>query len=62
MRFRNTYEAFDGDIEIGDDKKDGTLTITWKKDIFHTTLEADFRTLTYRITYYDVLSKRDCTL
>ena len=62
MRFRNTYEAFDGDIEIGDDKKDGTLTITWKKDIFHTTLEADFRTLTYRITYYDVLSNRDCTL
>lgn len=53
MRFRNTYEAFNGDIRVGEDKGDGTLTITWEKDEYRTTLQADFKALTYSITYYD---------
>ncbi|MBC5689586.1 sucrose phosphorylase [Mediterraneibacter sp. NSJ-55] len=62
MRFRNTYEAFNGKIHIGEDKKDGTLSITWEKDIYHTTLNADFKSLTYCITYYDKDTETDCTL
>ena len=62
MRFRNTYEAFNGKIHIGEDKKDGTLSITWEKDIYHTTLSADFKSLTYCITYYDKDTETDCTL
>ena len=53
MRFRNTYEAFNGDIHVGEDKGDGTITITWEKDEYRTTLNADFKALTYSITYYD---------
>ncbi|MEX1377251.1 MAG: sucrose phosphorylase [Eubacteriales bacterium] len=53
MRFRNEYPAFNGDIIIGKDKKDGKLEITWKKDEYFTTLKADFKTKKYIITYYD---------
>lgn len=53
MRFRNTYEAFNGDIHVGDDLGDGTITITWEKDDYRTTLKADFKALTYSISYYD---------
>lgn len=53
MRFRNTYEAFNGDIIVGDSLNDGTLSITWKKGEYTTTLKADFNLLTYTISYYD---------
>jgi len=53
MRFRNTYEAFNGNIQVGEDKGDGTITITWEKGEYRTTLYADFKSLTYNITYYD---------
>ncbi len=53
MRFRNTYPAFDGEIEVGEDHKDGTLSITWQKGIYHTSLSADLKSKTYTITYYD---------
>ena len=62
MRFRNTYEAFNGDITVGEDKGDGTVTITWTKDEYHTTLHADFKTLTYTIIYYDKETGSECTL
>ena len=62
MRFRNNYEAFNGDITIGEDRGDGTLTITWKKDNYYTALTADFKELTYQIVYYDEASGRECIL
>lgn len=54
MRFRNIYPAFNGDISIGADNHDGTLTITWKKEQYSTTLHADFRAKTFSITYIDL--------
>ena len=62
MRFRNSYPAFDGDITVGEDKKDGRLVITWKKESYSTTLYADFQTKEYTISYIDTESGRECTL
>lgn len=58
MRFRNTYPAFDGDITVGEDKGDGTLSITWKKNEYETTLSADFQTKEFKITYMDPQSRQ----
>lgn len=58
MRFRNHYEAFNGTIEVGTNHGDGSLTITWSKDEYQTTLEANFKLLTYSITYYDIDTKK----
>lgn len=62
MRFRNSYPAFDGDITVGDDKNDGTLSITWQKEAYRTTLQADFRTKKYTISYIDTSSGKECIL
>lgn len=62
MRFRNNYEAFNGEVSIGEDCGDGTLTITWTKDFYYTTLTADFKKLTYQIVYYDKASGQECVL
>lgn len=62
MRFRNTYPAFDGEITVGESKGDGTLTVTWSKEAYTTTLHADFKTKTYFITYYDVKTNTMNTL
>lgn len=59
MRFRNTYEAFNGNIIVGEDLDDGTVTITWEKDEYRTTLWADFKLLTYTISYYDKASNKE---
>ena len=56
MQFRNSYGAFDGDIHVGEDKKDGKLLITWEKASLKTTLSADFKTLSFEITYFDEAS------
>lgn len=53
MRFRNTYEAFQGTISVEEDHGDGLLRITWKKGEYHTTLKADFKALTFTISYYE---------
>jgi sucrose phosphorylase len=62
MRFRNTYEAFNGAIRVGENVGDGTVTITWEKDEYHTTLKADFKVLTYAISYYDKATDAECIL
>ena len=62
MRFRNTYDAFNGDIQVGQDDEDGMLTITWTKEDLRTTLRANFKTLTYSITYFDRESGQEQTL
>ncbi|RRJ62849.1 sucrose phosphorylase [Paenibacillus oralis] len=53
MRFRNTYPAFDGTIEIDEELENGKLGITWINQEYRTTLRADFRTKEYEITYLD---------
>lgn len=53
MRFRNTYPAFGGEIEIDDNAEDGILGVTWRAVGYSTTLRADFRTKEYQITYLD---------
>ena len=57
MRFRNSYPAFGGDITVGPDKKDGTLSVTWTKGESCVTLEADFGTKAYTIRYLDAQTK-----
>lgn len=51
MRFRNTYPAFDGDIEIDEAAENGLLKITWRYEEHWTTLRADFRTKKFQLTY-----------
>lgn len=53
MSFRNSYEAFNGDITVGADDQDGKLRITWAKSELRTTLIANFKDLSFRITYID---------
>jgi len=62
MRFRNNYPAFNGIITVGQDRKDSTLSITWKKDDYKTTLTADFNSKNYTITYFDKRSNKECHL
>ena len=56
MRFRNTYDAFNGDITVGKDNQDGKLLVTWTKGKLSTSLAADFKTLSFNITYFDTES------
>jgi sucrose phosphorylase len=51
MRFRNTYPAFGGTVEIADLAETGMLGISWQNGIYATTLRADFRAKTFQITY-----------
>jgi len=53
MRFRNTYPAFDGNITVGEDHQDGQLLITWKNHLCVTTLNANFKTREFSISYFD---------
>lgn len=57
MRFRNSYPAFDGNVTVGPDKGDGSLSITWTKGESCVTLEADFGTKAYTIRYLDAQTK-----
>lgn len=51
MRFRNQCPAFGGDVEIDEPSENGKLRITWRNNECFTTLDADFRTKEYQITY-----------
>jgi len=62
MRFRNEYPAFNGDITLGEDNKDGKLTITWQKAEYFTTLNADFNSKEFTISYFDKTSNKECLL
>lgn len=58
MQFRNTYPAFNGEVNIGEDKSDGTLTVTWADGVSVARLDADFRDKSFRITYTDEGTER----
>jgi len=51
MRFRNTHPAFNGEVQIGEDKNDGTLAVTWTNGADFARLNADFRDKSFCITY-----------
>ncbi len=53
MTFRNTYDAFNGEITVGEDKKDGKLLIIWTKNTLKASLKADFKDFSFKITYID---------
>ena len=53
MRFRNEYDVFNGDFTVGEDTKDGRLSINWKDGSLSATLTADFKALEFEITYWD---------
>ncbi len=53
MRFRNSYPGFDGEIKIDEQAENGVLNITWSKDEHVTTLNADLRDKTFKISYLD---------
>ncbi|MBO9598716.1 MAG: sucrose phosphorylase, partial [Cohnella sp.] len=51
MRFRNTYPAFNGEIEIDERAENGKLIITWRHLGHWTTLSACFNSKEYQIAY-----------
>ena len=53
MRFRNSYPAFNGEVEIGEDTGDGTLRVTWTDGASTATLDADFKDKSFSITVTD---------
>lgn len=53
MKFRNTYQAFDGDMTVVDNTDPQLLEINWKNDKFETTLKANLLTKEFIITYLD---------
>lgn len=53
MQFRNTHPAFNGEVIIGEDKGDGTLTVTWINGLDFARLDADFKNKSFCITSSD---------
>jgi sucrose phosphorylase len=53
MRFRNTHPAFNGQVKIGEDKTDGTLTITWTNGASGARLDADFKDKSFCVVVTD---------
>lgn len=57
MKFRNTYEAFDGVLSVNKTENNHELSLCWKKDNYETTLNANLLTYTFTVTYKDELGK-----
>jgi len=58
MKFRNSYEAFNGDISIAKNDNEELVEIVWKKDDFEAILNANVRNHIFTIKYFDVDNKR----
>lgn len=58
MKFRNSYEAFNGNIFIAETDNDELVEIVWNKDDFKTILNANVKNHTFTIKYFDVDNKR----
>jgi sucrose phosphorylase len=58
MRFRNQYEAFDGEINIDEEVADHELRITWTKNGAKAVLQADLQSKAFCIEYIDVDTKQ----
>lgn len=53
MRFRNSYPAFDGNVEIHAGDDDHLLEISWRKNEFVAVLKANLKEHTFIIEYFD---------
>ncbi len=53
MKFRNSYPAFDGTVEIVDPSTVNEVRIRWAKDQYTATLCADLKTFGFKINYTD---------
>ena len=53
MQFRNTHPAFNGEVKIGEDAANGTLTIIWGNGSVFARLDADFKDKSFSITHSD---------
>ena len=62
MRFRNGYPVFDGRFTVGEDRGDGTLSLTWEDGPLRAALRADFKAQTFSVAYFDPASRREKTL
>lgn len=54
MKFRNTYPAFGGDIEIVPTEANELLEIKWTKDKAAATLRANLKTREFTVSYVDL--------
>lgn len=54
MKFRNTYPAFGGDIEVLPTEASELLEIKWTKDAATTTLRANLKTHEFTVSYVDL--------
>ncbi len=53
LRFRNTHDAFNGDVTVDNMGQQGGLRIVWQKGAQRACLTADLRTRAYQVTYTD---------
>lgn len=58
MKFRNSYPAFNGDLNIVETGTNYLIELIWEKGEYRTTLKADLKTLNFTITYLDPESKQ----
>ncbi|WP_250278856.1 sucrose phosphorylase [[Clostridium] colinum] len=57
LKFRNTYDAFNGNIKINENVESNILDIRWEKDGNFANLKADLKTYDFKIYYYDINNK-----
>ncbi|MDF2614972.1 MAG: sucrose phosphorylase [Clostridia bacterium] len=57
MTFRNTYEAFNGEIVVNDQADENILEINFENGEYKTTLLANLRDKVFTISYYDLENK-----
>ncbi|HEY8363158.1 MAG TPA: sucrose phosphorylase [Tissierellaceae bacterium] len=53
MKFRNSYPAFDGDVEILEVDSESQVKIRWSKDKYFVLFQADLLDRTFEIVYMD---------
>jgi len=58
MKFRNSYPAFNGGLNITETGIDHLIELSWEKGEYRTKLKADLKTFNFTITYFDPDSKQ----
>ena len=53
MQFRNDYTVFDGEFSAKLVGGEGSIRMTWVDGMLRASLDADFKSLTFHITYAD---------
>ena len=58
LKFRNSYDAFNGDIFINENVESNIIDIKWEKDDCFANLKANLETYDFSIYYYDLEDKK----